>query len=178
MMKKILLFLLALAVIPVGVDAQVTPSVACADLSYPSAVSLEDTLTCAEQGYALAQWMMGQRYTGHVGDEQFGDHLSIYGVLEDRAESARWYRLAAEHGEASAQSNLGAMYDTGEGVPEDDVEAAVQYGATPQRLRPSTPRSGSVETITLVPQDASASGTTNGCRSNIASGTAGGGTSL
>jgi hypothetical protein len=30
----------------------------------------------------------------------------------------------------------------------------------------------------LVPQDASAPGTTNGCRSNIASGTAGGGTSL
>jgi len=58
------------------------------------------------------------------------------------------------------------------------VEAAVQYRSTPQRLRPSTPRSGSIETITLVPQDASAPGTTNGCRSNIASGTATGGTSL
>ncbi len=58
------------------------------------------------------------------------------------------------------------------------VEAGVQYRPTPQRLRPSTPRSGSIETITLVPQDASTPGTTNGCRSNIASGTAGGGTSL
>jgi hypothetical protein len=44
-------------------------------------------------------------------------------------------------------------------------------------LRRSAPRSGSIETITLVPQDASAPGTTNGCRSNIASGTAGSGTS-
>ena len=57
------------------------------------------------------------------------------------------------------------------------VEAGVQYRPTPQRLRPSTPRSGSIETITLVPQDASAPGTTNGCRSTIASGTATGGTS-
>ena len=37
----------------------------------------------------------------------------------------------------------------------------------PEALKPST----------LVPQDASAPGTTNGCRSTIASGTAGGGTS-
>ena len=53
----------------------------------------------------------------------------------------------------------------------------VQYRSTPQRLRRSTPRSGSIETITLVPQNASAPGTANGFRSNIASGTAGGGTS-
>jgi hypothetical protein len=32
-MKKALLLALALAVIPVGVDAQVTPSVSCADLT-------------------------------------------------------------------------------------------------------------------------------------------------
>ena len=30
----------------------------------------------------------------------------------------RWYRLAAEQGHASAQSNLGVMYANGEGVPE------------------------------------------------------------
>ena len=56
------------------------------------------------------------------------------------------------------------------------VAAGVQYRSTPQRLRRSTPRSGSIETITLVPQNASAPGTANGFRSNIASGTAGGGT--
>ena len=43
-MKKALL--LALAVIPVGVDAQVTPSASCADLS--GASMFEDWRTCAE----------------------------------------------------------------------------------------------------------------------------------
>ena len=35
----------------------------------------------------------------------------------------RWYQLAAEQGDASAQANLGVMYVNGEGVPEDDREA-------------------------------------------------------
>ena len=35
----------------------------------------------------------------------------------------RWYRLAAEQGNASAQSNLGVMYDKGQGVLKDDAEA-------------------------------------------------------
>jgi|TARA_B110000908_G_scaffold24602_1_gene28222 TPR repeat protein len=36
-------------------------------------------------------------------------------------------RKAAEQGDAEAQSNLGRMYDGGEGVPEDDVEAMKWY---------------------------------------------------
>ena len=40
-MKKALLLALALmAVVPVGVDAQVTPSASCADLSFESGESL------------------------------------------------------------------------------------------------------------------------------------------
>ena len=35
----------------------------------------------------------------------------------------RWFRLAAEQGDVNAQAYLGAMYDTGEGVPEDAVDA-------------------------------------------------------
>ena len=34
---------------------------------------------------------------------------------------------AAEHGDASAQLNLGNMYTLGEGVPENDVEAYVWF---------------------------------------------------
>ena len=45
------------------------------------------------------------------------------GVPLDDKESVKWYRLAAEQGDAQAQSNLGVMYDNGEGVPEDDKEA-------------------------------------------------------
>ena len=47
------------------------------------------------------------------------------GVPEDDREAAKWYRKAAEQGDASAQFNLGGMYATGEGVPEDYVMAYV-----------------------------------------------------
>ena len=49
------------------------------------------------------------------------------GVSEDDAEAARWYRMAAEQGDAGAQYNLGVRYANGEGVPEDDAEAARWY---------------------------------------------------
>ena len=49
------------------------------------------------------------------------------GVPENDAEAVRWYRLAAEQGDATAQNNLGFMYARGEGVPEDDVEAVKWY---------------------------------------------------
>ena len=40
------------------------------------------------------------------------------GVPQDDAEAVRWFRLAAEQGDARAQFNLGVRYDTGEGVPQ------------------------------------------------------------
>ena len=42
--------------------------------------------------------------------------------FKDDAEAVR---LAAEQGHASAQYNLGAMYEIGRGVPEDDAEPVV-----------------------------------------------------
>ena len=89
-MKKTLLFVLALAVIPVGVDAQ--------------APDLEEMRALAEQGNANAQLYLGVLYAR-------GD-----GVPEDDAEAARWLRLAAEQGNALAQYNLGFIYDSGRGV--------------------------------------------------------------
>lgn len=41
----------------------------------------------------------------------------------DYVEAVRWYRSAADHGDAVAQLKLGAMYETGEGVPQNYVEA-------------------------------------------------------
>jgi len=35
----------------------------------------------------------------------------------------RWFRLAADQGYAAAQYNLGTMYGTGTGVPQDYVQA-------------------------------------------------------
>jgi uncharacterized protein len=39
----------------------------------------------------------------------------------------KWVRKAAEQGHATAQYNLGLMYDTGYGVPKDLVEAVNWY---------------------------------------------------
>jgi len=39
------------------------------------------------------------------------------GVPRDYAEAVRWYRMAAEQGNARAQFSLGSMYDHGEGLP-------------------------------------------------------------
>jgi TPR repeat protein len=45
------------------------------------------------------------------------------GVAENDAEAVKWYRLAADQGEASAQHNIGHMYARGDGVPESRVDA-------------------------------------------------------
>jgi hypothetical protein len=48
-------------------------------------------------------------------------------VLQDYAEAAAWYRLAAEQGDARAQYNLGSMYEGGKGVIWDAVIAHMWY---------------------------------------------------
>ncbi|MDG2286187.1 MAG: tetratricopeptide repeat protein, partial [Alphaproteobacteria bacterium] len=45
----------------------------------------------------------------------------------DFTEAAKWYRKAAEQGNADAQFNLGVMYYNGDGVTQDYVEAAKWY---------------------------------------------------
>ena len=112
-MKKTLLLALALAVIPVGVDAQGTPSDSCSDMTILS--PLEDLRTCAEQGNTSAQNNLGNMYSNGRG------------VPQDYAEAVRWSRLAAEQGNARGQYNLGVMYANGDGVPQDDVEAVRLY---------------------------------------------------
>ncbi len=49
------------------------------------------------------------------------------GVSEDQTEAVKWYRLAAEQGDADAQAFLGEMYENGKGVPEDETEAVKWY---------------------------------------------------
>ena len=48
-------------------------------------------------------------------------------VPRNYAEAAKWYRLAAEQGDAHAQFNLGASYTAGRGVPQNDAEAVKWY---------------------------------------------------
>ena len=75
------------------------------------ATALREWKPLAEQGYAAAQFNLGQIYG-------FG-----HGVPKDDKEAVKWYRLAAEQGNASAQNNLGAMYFRGSGVRKDNVFA-------------------------------------------------------
>ena len=46
---------------------------------------------------------------------------------ENPAEAARWYRMAADQGNARAQNNIGQLYARGEGVPQNHAEAARWY---------------------------------------------------
>ncbi len=78
-MKKALLFVLALAVIPVGVDAQ--------------APDLEEMRALAEQGDAYAQANLGRMYGNGEG------------VPEDHVLAYMWSNLAAAQGNEIAQDN-------------------------------------------------------------------------
>jgi uncharacterized protein len=46
------------------------------------------------------------------------------GVPQDSAEAARWYRKAADQGDAISEYILGVLYDEGQGVTQDYAEAA------------------------------------------------------
>ena len=61
--------------------------------------------------YAAAQSNLGVMYANGQG------------VPQDYAEAVKWYRKAAEQGDAAAQYNLGLMYANGQGVPQDYVQA-------------------------------------------------------
>ena len=49
----------------------------------------------------------------------------------------RWYRKAADHGDAAAQLNLGIMYYHGRGIPQDYVEAHKWLNLAASRFLPS-----------------------------------------
>ena len=49
------------------------------------------------------------------------------GVPQDYKEAVKWYRKAAVQGNASAQNNLGYMYEYGQGVLQDNVLAHMWY---------------------------------------------------
>jgi len=85
------------------------------------------TRAMAEQGYAGAQYDLGQMYA------------EGQGVPQDDAEAVTWYRRAAEQGYAPAQGNLGVMYDNGRGVPPAELPAADHDMAAKARLIAAAP---------------------------------------
>ena len=52
-------------------------------------------------------------------------HFQSVGVIPKNVpEALKWFRKAAEQGDAKVQFLLGAIYLNGDGVPEDSTEAA------------------------------------------------------
>jgi TPR repeat protein len=49
------------------------------------------------------------------------------GVPQDYAAAIKWYRLAADEGNANAQAGLASMYAEGQGVPQDYAAAIEWY---------------------------------------------------
>ena len=67
------------------------------------------------------------------------------GVPEDDAEAVKWFRKAAEQGDADAQVNLGLMYANGRGVPEDYVRAFAWFNlAAAQGFEPAKKYKGTI----------------------------------
>lgn len=69
----------------------------------------------AAKGESWAQSSLGAMYNTGLG------------VVQDYAESAKWYRLAAAQRYAIVQRNLGEIYAGGHGVPKDYVLAHMWF---------------------------------------------------
>ena len=77
--------------------------------------ALQELRPVAEQGFALAQFTLGDMY------------LQGQGVYKDAKEAAWWFLLAAKLDYPSAQRRLGSLYAEGTGVPQDLREAVAWY---------------------------------------------------
>ena len=78
--------------------------------------ALKIWLPLAERGNVKAQAILGLLFTGGIG-----------GVAQDYKEAVKWYRLAADQGDAKdqadAQFNLGVMYRDGQGIARNYKES-------------------------------------------------------
>src|SRR5258707_1133271 len=101
------------------------PDFACAQSLSPSSnpqssrINLKEITKKATSGSIESQFQLGFAY-------QFGK-----GVDQDINAAVRWYRMAADRGDPSAQNNLGYLYETGpEGIKNlaEAGEASAQYG--------------------------------------------------
>jgi TPR repeat protein len=54
-------------------------------------------------------------------------YLTGHGVPQDYPQALFWFRVAANHGNAMAQTKLGLMYERGNGVTQDIVLAHKWY---------------------------------------------------
>jgi TPR repeat protein len=67
---------------------------------------------------SLAAWAILALICGRAIAGPFDEGSAAQG-RGDYTEAAKWYRKAAEQGDARAQANLGVLYQFGWGVPQD-----------------------------------------------------------
>jgi Sel1 repeat len=99
----------------------------------PRVDSLEWLRRSASQGYARAQFALGEKYAQ-------GD-----GIAKDEAEAARWYTLAADQGNDAAQLHLGVLYEYGRGVSKDFVQAYKWYAIAARDDAARNPKSQAIK---------------------------------
>jgi uncharacterized protein len=58
-------------------------------------------------------------------------------VAKNYSEAMHFFRKAADLGDTQAMSNIGVMYDNGEGVPKNAAEAARWYKKAADRDKPA-----------------------------------------
>jgi TPR repeat protein len=112
-MKRLAL-VLALVLAPIAPAAAGFEEGEAAFWRHDYATAYREWLPLAQQGYAPAQYKLGQMVYLVRGKNSY-------------AEALKWFRLAAEQGHADAQFYLGSMYYDGHGVAQDDGEAAKWY---------------------------------------------------
>lgn len=84
-------------------------------ITVPAGIAPQSLADAAAKGDRLALFEIGARYTDGRG------------VPSDRAEAAKWYKLAADRGLAPAQYRLGNMYEKANGVERNLAEAKRYY---------------------------------------------------
>ncbi len=107
LLRTTLMALLMLgALAGVAIAGELEDGIAAA-LRGDSAIAYQLLRPLADRGIAKAQLYLAGLYYG----------------AQHYADAARWYRKAADQGDAEAQNNLGIMYQEGQGVPQDYAEA-------------------------------------------------------
>jgi TPR repeat protein len=104
----------------------------------------------AEKGYIPAQHFLGHLYASGRGLET--EYLEApepqptaperatsaqRNVQSDYAEAAKWWRKAADQGDAAAQSDLGWLYTSGQGVEPNYAEAAAWFRKSAEQGNPN-----------------------------------------
>lgn len=83
-------------------------------------------LPLAQGGVAEAQFKLGMLFL--FGEGVPGDNYEV-----QRSEAFKWFRLAADQGNAVAQWEVGFLHENGWGVPKNDAEAAKWYKLAAQQ---------------------------------------------